>query len=209
MCCTTFFDIVTFFGPSSNSYNILLIFTNFQKAYWPAFTKEVESILSPLTNQASPAPPTFPSERTFRTAIITAANHHIPKGNINNFSPGLSSDTLDLISQCDTLRSSNPTDPLILNLNHQINQSIDQNKRRKWLSHLSTFDHKTNPHKLWNTIKGLNQPKHRDPNSSITILNKKICHKDKDIARALNYELTSVNPSTPDKVARVLSRSTR
>jgi hypothetical protein len=112
-----------------------------------------------------------------------------------------------LISQRDILRTADPTDPLIPQLNHKINQSIDLNKRKKWLSHLSSFDYKTDQHKLWKTIKDLNQPKQPDPNSSITFLNNKTYHKDRDIATALNCELTSISPSYPDRTARKLTKA--
>jgi hypothetical protein len=184
-------------------------FTHFNKPNWPAFTMEIESSLTPLTNPLNSTNPIALSEFSFRSTIQAASKHHIPQGNIKNFSPGLTTDTLNLISKRDALRFSNPSDPLINSLNLKINQSIDQNKRTKWISHLASFDHKTDQRKLWNTIKDLNTPKQPDPNSSITFLNNKTYHKNKDIARALNHELTSVHPTTPDKLARKITRSTR
>ena len=55
----------------------------------------------------------------------------------------------------DDLRSRDPTSPALLEMNDEITRTTNEHKRQKWRQFGETLDHKTDPTKLWRTIKAI------------------------------------------------------
>ena len=55
----------------------------------------------------------------------------------------------------DDLRSRDPTSPALPEMNDEITRTTNEHKRQKWRQFVETLDHKTDPTKLWRTIKAI------------------------------------------------------
>jgi hypothetical protein len=103
-------------------------FTNFRKADYPRFIREVESDL-----RGRPLPTSFATgERVFREALLRAAKHLILKGCRKKYELGLTCEMAHKIDERDVLRGVNPQDPEITRLNHEIADDITKNRKRIW-----------------------------------------------------------------------------
>jgi hypothetical protein len=103
-------------------------YTNFRKAYWPAFIRESEGVFRGLQMPTSVGA----GEKIFRKVLLTAAKHAILAGFRKDCKPGLSSEANILINERDTLQVADPTDPAIEVLNHNITKIISKNKKSIW-----------------------------------------------------------------------------
>lgn len=83
-----------------------------------------------------------------------AAKQNIPSGRIQNVLNAVPTETTKLMEERDRIRSEDPADDRIKILNSQINQSIKDHRKEKWLDHLKSCGPGTK--KLWDTIKSLN-----------------------------------------------------
>ena len=77
--------------------------------------------------------------------------------------------TVTLINGRNDLRASDPTNDRINILNREIDLSIKNHRRDKWIQHLNNCS--TGFKKLWETIKGLNGQPSKNPNQSIKFNN--------------------------------------
>jgi hypothetical protein len=103
-------------------------YTNFRKANWPRFIREVEEML-----RACPMPTSCASgEKISRKALLNAAKHWIPSGCRQDFVPGLPREAADKIQQRDKLRRADPYNPEITQLNREISTVILDNRRQIW-----------------------------------------------------------------------------
>ena len=136
-------------------------FVNFKKADWTSFTSLTEDLFAnaTVTNNVRK------NERTFRKILQKAAKLHIPAGRIPKVINAVPTTTANLMEERDQIRRSNPADPRLPNLNHEINMSIKDHRQAKWSEHLSSCGPGSS--KLWSTIKGLNQPVSQPANQSI------------------------------------------
>ena len=140
-------------------------YTNFHKANWEGFTEESEFKFRNLPV------PTIASQSVsiFNKILIRAAKHHIPSGYRKVFTPGLPREAHDLLTHRDAIRAADHSDPRLVDLNNNINQTISEHKRRTWLDNLARYDHRTNTRHFWRTLRGLSGKSARPPPNSFGI----------------------------------------
>ena len=127
-------------------------YTNFSKADWPRFIREVEEILvgCPLPTSCSSG------EKIFRDALLTSAKHSIPAGFVQNSVPGLSREVVDRMEQRDEIRRVDPHSPEITQLNREIASEVSDNKRRIWREKIEAIGRGSDPRRLWRVVRSLN-----------------------------------------------------
>ena len=103
----------------------------------------------------------------------------------------------------DRIRSEDPADDRIKILNSQINQSIKDHRKEKWLDHLKSCG--PGIKKLWDTITSLNNPPKQPGNQSIQF-SKKHYNNPKKIANKFNSQYTPGTKTNPTKEFRRLLR---
>ena len=79
----------------------------------------------------------------------------------------------------------------IAELEEEINSTVLNHKRNKWLDELKTFDSHTSVSKLWKTVKKLTSGAKQEPNQSISF-NGRTMTENKCIAKAFNSQFTRV-----------------
>ena len=162
-------------------------YTNFRKADWEAFTGETERGFSTLPNPTS----CDQGEQTFRKIILAAAKHHIPRGKRLNYTPDLSPHTIALMSRRDEIRSQDPSHPQLQNLDHLINNSIENNKRQIWIEKVTSCSHKHDSSKFFKLLGSLSgKYPQKNLNQPITF-NNKTYTANKDIAKHFCRQFTS------------------
>jgi hypothetical protein len=143
---------------------------NFRKADWAAYVRETEAEFRRIPL------PTYcgAGEKVFRGVLLTALKHAIPAGFRRDFVPGLSRETVELIHERDSLRSTDPHDAGIEVMNQEIARLIAQNKRDIWREKVKAAHDHAEPSRFWNLLRGLsgkkahvpsNQPISFDPDS--------------------------------------------
>ena len=108
-------------------------------------------------------------EKIFRNIVNKAAKQNIPSGRIQNVLNAVPTETTKLMEERDWIRSEDPADRIKI-LNSQINQSIKDHRKEKWLDHLKSCGPGTK--KLWDTIKSLNNHPKQPGNQSIRKIDK-------------------------------------
>ena len=68
--------------------------------------------------------------------MLDATKKHVPRGKIQNYTPGLTTESRELIRDRDNLRAIDPTNPQITVMNNTINSSINQNLSNLWCKKL-------------------------------------------------------------------------
>ena len=90
-----------------------------------------------------------------RALILKAASHHIPSGRHRINTEPVPTEILEKMRARDYLRSRDPTSPALPEMNDEITRTTNEHKRQKWIQFVETLDHKTDPTKLWRTIKAI------------------------------------------------------
>ncbi|KAF2343605.1 hypothetical protein FHG87_025639 [Trinorchestia longiramus] len=72
-------------------------------------------------------------EAFIRLTLQTTAHRFIPRGCRKDFIPNLPPSAIPLINQRDLLRSTNPNDPCLPNLNNNITSAISTHSRQTWM----------------------------------------------------------------------------
>lgn len=143
-------------------------YINQKKADWLAFKEFTNRKFSGL-----PIPTEVRSaERKFREIVNAAAARFIPAGRIPILRPNFPAEAAGLADERDEIRSTNPSDPRIGQLNREISKLVNEHKRNKWVDHLKTCNLSTGASKLWSTVKSLSNPSKRDDRISITFADK-------------------------------------
>ena len=141
-------------------------------------------------------PDVYELEQLLRSYIRTAASHHIPSGRIVQPTPHLPPAAASWMKERDALRATNPADPQLTILNNCIHKSIREAKTTKWREFLGTFDHRTDPGKLWKTIKALDgkatELKRNQPIKFKYSRRKKTCTAANDVSERFNRQYTAV-----------------
>jgi hypothetical protein len=84
------------------------IYTNFQKADWAHYVREVEARI-----RSKPLPTSAASgEKVFREVLLSAAKHSISAGFVQDCEMGLSREVVEKNNKRDGLRSAAPRTPL-------------------------------------------------------------------------------------------------
>ena len=124
---------------------------NLKKANWDRYSREIEDKLSkrllPIDCQKG--------EKILRIIILKVASHHIPYGRHQINTEPVPTEILEMMRARDDLRSRDPTSPALPEMNDEITRTTNEHKRQKWTQFVETLDHKTDPTKLWRTIKAI------------------------------------------------------
>ena len=124
---------------------------NLKKANWDRYSREIEDKLSkrwlPTDCQKG--------EKILCAIILKAASHHIPSGRHRINTEPVPIEILEKMRARDDLRSRDPTSPALPEMNDEITRTTDEYKRQKWRQFVEKLDHKTDPTKLWRTIKAI------------------------------------------------------
>ncbi|KAF2355408.1 Endonuclease/exonuclease/phosphatase [Trinorchestia longiramus] len=121
--------------------HLALTFTNFNKANWEAFTLRTEEIF-----RNAPLPSSCTQGKAFiRHTLQTTANRFIPRGCRKDFIPNLPPSAIPLINQRDALRSNNPNDPSLPDLNNNITSAISTHSCKTWIDIIFRSIHKLHP----------------------------------------------------------------
>jgi hypothetical protein len=75
----------------------------------------------------------------------------VPAGRIPIIRPNFSTAAAKLADERDTLRSTNPSDPKLKELNYTIRKMVYEYKKNKWLEHLKEASFNKGPKNLWKT----------------------------------------------------------
>ena len=171
-----------------------------EKANWDRYSREIEDKLSkrrlPTDCQKG--------EKILRAIILKTASHHIPSGRHRINTEPVPTEILEKIRARDDLRSRDLTSPALPEMNDEITRTTNEHKRQKWRQFVETLDHKTDPTKLWRTIKamdGRSTPKAE--NEAITFDGCQVTSP-KQISNYFNRQFT-----TPKLGRRTSSRDTR
>ncbi|XP_037805544.1 uncharacterized protein LOC119599719 [Lucilia sericata] len=139
------------------------LYINQKKADWPGFREFTDRILNDL-----PAPSNVhQAESKFRETVIAAAARFIPAGRLSLVRPHFPAEAARLADERDDLRSINPDDPRIIQLNHDISRLVNEDKRNKWLDHLKNCNLSSGVSKLWSTVRSLPNPTKKDDRVAI------------------------------------------
>ena len=146
-------------------------------------------------------------EALLRRVLLEAASRHIPRGNIPNFTPGLSPSAIAIIRERDLLRSQNPSNPLISTLESRLASTIAENNRNTWINHIESFSHSTNSSKLWSTIKHISGNSTRTPPNQPITFPQGSFSSHNDISLHFIKQFTNIIPHAQSSDTRRLRRS--
>ena len=90
-----------------------------------------------------------------RAIILKEASHHIPYGRHRINTEPAPTEILEKMRARDDLRSRDPTSSALPEMNDEITRTTNEHKSQKWRQFVETLDHKTDPTKLWGTIKAI------------------------------------------------------
>ena len=170
---------------------------NLKKANWDRYSRGIEDKLSkrrlPTNSQKG--------EKILRAIILKAASQHIPSGRHRLNTEPVPTEILEKMRARDDLRSRDSTSPSLPEMNDKITRITNEHKRQKWRQFVEMLDHKTDPTKLWRTIKAIDgklTPK--DENEAITFDGCQVSSP-KQIAKYFNRQF-----STSSLETRLVSR---
>ena len=163
-------------------------YTNYKKADWKSFTQYIEDCIASYQTTNNP----HTDNQHFTQIILKADKLYIPKGNISRKTNPLPKTIKQIIQLRDDTRKQNPNDPKLPDINTHINTLIKEYKQNTWKQLIEQdFSHTTNTHKLWKTIRRLqNKRPQKQINRTITF-NNKTQTTPKDIAHEFNKQFTN------------------
>jgi hypothetical protein len=175
-------------------------FTNLRLADWAGFIAECE-----LRFETEPLPTCCAGgEKVFRSILLAASSHHIPSGHRKTFIPGLPHDAIPLINRRDELRSLDPDDPEITELNSEITKRIGINSRNEWISKVETC--KPNSHDFWSLLRGLSGKRSFQPPNQPLMFGDKVFNSAPVIAKRFTHQFLSIGQHKSDpNTRRVIS----
>ena len=124
---------------------------NFKKTNWDRYSREIEDKLSKRRLPSN----CQKGEKILRTIILKAASRHIPSGRHRINTEPVPAEILEKMRARDDLRSRDPTSPALQQMNDEITRTTNEHRRNTWRQFVETVDHRTDPSKLWRTIKAI------------------------------------------------------
>ena len=173
---------------------------NLKKANWDRYSREIEDKLSKRRLPSN----CQKGEKILRTIILKAASRHIPSGRHRINTEPVPAEILEKMRARDDLRSRDPTSPG----NDEITRTTNEHRRNTWRQFVETLDHRTDPSKLWRTIKaidGKSPPKAE--NEAITFGDIQVSSP-KQISNYFNRQFTTskLGRHTSSRETRIVSR---
>ena len=124
---------------------------NLKKANLDRYRKEIEDKLSkrrlPTNCQKG--------EKISHNIILKAASRHIHSGRHRINTEPVPAEILERMRGRDDLRSRYPTSPALQQMNDKVTRTTNEHQRNTWRQFVETLDHRTDPSKLWRTIKAI------------------------------------------------------
>ena len=176
------------------------VFMNFKKADWNRFNKYTEKHFSRLRTVTD----VHKSEKYFRKIVNKAAKKFIPAGRILKVVKSIPTEAANMMKERDRIRKINPKDPMVKQLNRDINTKIIDHKREKWREHL---DNITASKSLWPTIKDLTSQQQKPTNNQGIKFNDQVTNDPVDIANNLNRQFTPGSETKPVQESRTTDRN--
>ena len=177
-------------------------FINFKRADWPKFKDEAETLVSQLR------PPTTcgSGEKLLRNAINTAAKHNIPAGYRKEYVPGRTAEVVDLQSRYDALRTLNPQDPALADIEIEIKRVSAAASRSKWQDFVESQNRRSNPRHYWQMLRSLSGARSfTSPNQYIKF-GQKSFSKPAAIAKQFNKQYTNLRKHSSNKESRKVNK---
>ena len=178
-------------------------FVNFKKANWPGFRNFIENKLSSAEPQDDP----HKGELFLRQIINKASKIYIPAGRIPKILNAVPSETAKLIEERDKLRSEDPSNDRLRDMNTNINKKINEHRKEKWLEQLK--DCTPGSKKLWDTVKGLGNNSAKQSNNQSIKFNSVHYNHPKKLAMHFNRQFTPEANTKPTQAFRNLLRTLR
>ena len=166
-------------------------YTNYKRANWTEFTREIENKLQDTNNTDN----IHSDTKTLTNIILLADKHHIPKGKIKNKHKLLPLNIRNKIKTRNSIRLQNQYDNRLQAINTEIETEIQEHKASLWENFIKeNWDYKTNSHIFWRTLNSLeNKKQHPIPNAIITNNHKKAITK---LEKAELFNRIFTNPTT-------------
>ena len=171
---------------------------NLRKACWDGFTEELERSVAEL-----PDPQTVEQgEKSFRKAVKTASDHHIPNGRHHVTTPKVPAEIRRLIEQRDKESDTHT----ISQLNAEIISKCAKMRRDRWQEFIEENKNLTTG-KLWQAV-GRLTGKRTKPTRSALMFDGKAVSKPNKIANKMNRHFAESCETTRTKESRQLKRKT-
>ena len=179
-------------------------YTNYKKADWDNFTNHIEERLM----DANDITDVHTANKILTQAILNADKYYIPKGKIKHVLALLPEHIRNLINNRDAIRTDNPTDERLTDINQQINTETETYKTEIWKTHLEgNWDHRRNTNILWRTIDSLDNKKPTPTtNQTITFNNNKIATTNSQKANRFTKQFTNISKHKTDNSYRKIRR---
>ena len=159
--------IVTLDRPNDFIVSERRTYMNQKKADWHGFREFTNRRFNDLPTPSN----VHTGERSFRETINAAVARFIPAGRISVVRPHFPAEAARLADERDEIRTANPDDPRIAQLNCEISRLVNEDKRKNWLDHLSNCNLTSGVSKLWSTVRSLSNPKKKDDRVAIKFAN--------------------------------------
>ena len=180
-------------------------YINFKKADWPKYREEAEQLVSRL----DPPSTCGSGEKLFRKAVLTASKHHVPAGYRKDYVPNKSPEVIQLQNRYDALRSTNPQDPNLEDLEAEIKRTCAAASRSKWREYIESLNRRSNPRSYWNKLRSLSGAKSSTPPNQFIKFGQKYFSKASVIAKQFNKQYTNLRKHSSDKETRKVNHEIR
>ncbi|KAF2360279.1 Reverse transcriptase domain [Trinorchestia longiramus] len=182
---------------------VMRTFTNFNKANWEAFTIHTEEIFrnAPLPSSCTQG------EAFIRHTLQTTANRFVPRGCRKDFIPNLPPSAIPLINQRDLLRTTDPNDPSLPDLNNNITSAISTHSRQTWIDKVQSHSLQQNPSKFWSLLKSLTGKSNIQPPNQPIIFGNRVTTSNPIIAQSFCRQCTLVPQFRRNKSSCKIFRS--
>ena len=177
-------------------------FINFKRADWPKFKDEAETLVS----QLRPPKTCGDGEKLFRKAILTAAKHHIPAGYRKEYVPGRTPEVVDLQKRYDALRTQNPQDPALADIEGEIKRVSAAASRSKWQNFVESLNRRSNPRHYWSMLRSLSGARSFTPPNQYIKFGQKTFSKPAAIAKQFNSQYTNLRKHSSSNVTRKVNK---
>ena len=170
---------------------------NLKKANWDRYSKEIEEKLSKRRLPSN----CQKGEKILRTIILKAASQHIPSARHRINTEPVPAEILEKMRARDDIRSRDPTSPALQQINDEITRTTNEHRRNTWTQFVETLDHRTDPSKLWRTIKAIDGKSPPKAENEANTFGDIQVSSPKQIANYFNRQFT-----TSSRETRIVSR---
>ena len=130
-------------------------YKNIRKTDWKKYLEHTERSFS----WAAMPTNVDTGELIFRQILLQAGEKYTPKGNVPEYVPDLTDEAKELIKARNDLRSRDPADPRVRNLNNEVAATVAASKRTAWANAMMECSHKRQNFKFWKYVSALSGKK--------------------------------------------------